>query len=867
MRLSSLLFFILALSRLTSAQTLHGTIKDSQNNPIPYATVFIKELNLGTSANIEGRFELKLSTGSYSCIFQSMGFQTVQMQVNLDESSQPLEVILPEMTYSLPEVEIHGIEEDPAYRIMRNVIAKAPYYSMMVKSFDAEVYIKGSLLIRRISNMVKLLARKELKQASIKEGDIYLEESVNEIQFKAPDIVRQKVKSVRSNFPDFGDNQADDAIGFLTGNIYSAGAFGKAYSPFLPGAFTHYQFRHEGKVNQQNLVIHKIAVIPRGKGAQYMKGTIYIVDSLWSVSNLDLAREEQMGVAVQLIQNFNEVQNDVLLPVSNRMIVDFNIMDNSGLFNYHTSIKYKKLDVNPPDFKNVTSYKNERVLNQISRKQQKIDKLSAKDNISTKDAYRLARLQRQQGQLGIKDSLRNNHEYIETYKTEIDKEARLNDASYWSNIRPIPLTGNELFVAKNLDTVSVLPKRLDSLVINRRSPALGKLLIGGLLTIDSTQTLRSKGLINPTSVRFNVVDGFTYATRFNWEKKVKNLDILGIQPMAGYAFSRKKIFWDFLSYWRSPKSTLYTGLKIGQQSFDYNPDGVQSLENTIDALFFRENISVFYHSSYINFRLEKGIFHGLTGIGNILVAENSVLQNKSDFSFFFKDAKDYRPNIPVNPRYKMYDHRDLTIEFTLRYQSMPYYYIKDGVKVSRPGMNNTPVFSLSWKKGIPSGSFVTDYDLLSVGIEQKIPVRITNQLNYNAEAGYFYNDKNVLFPQFQHFSKRPLVAGFQDFYPYFLLIKPYLFSTNEHFIVGHLHYKSPYLLIKRLPVLRNKLWNESIYFSYLYTPQNKHYMEPGYGIGNILFTAGVFAGFNGTNFQQVGLRFSILLFASKEITL
>jgi hypothetical protein len=364
-----------------------------------------------------------------------------------------------------------------------------------------------------------------------------------------------------------------------------------------------------------------------------------------------------------------------------------------------------------------------------------------------------------------------------------------------------------------------------------------------------------------------VVDGFTYATRFHWKKITGKHNILGVQPMAGYAFSRRKMFWDVLSYWRSTKNQIYTGLKIGQQSFDFNPDGLQSLESTIDALIFRENPAVFYHSSYVNLRLEKALLHGLKGIGSVLLAENFPLQNKSDYSIFFRDSKDYKPNIPENPRYKMYHHRDLSIEFTLRYQYIPYYYIKDGIKTPRPGMNNTPVFNISWKKGIPTGTFITDYDLLSIGIEHKIPVRLTNELNYKADAGYFLTDNNILFPQFQHFSKRPLVAGFQDFYPYFLLIKPYMFSTNEYFAVGHLHYKSPYLLLKRLPILRDRLWSESLYFSYLYTPRNKHYIEPGYGIGNILFTAGVFAGFNGTEFQRVGLRFSILLFPSKEVTL
>ncbi|NTW24295.1 MAG: carboxypeptidase-like regulatory domain-containing protein, partial [Lentimicrobium sp.] len=192
---------VCAFSSVLSAQVLRGIINDSQGNPVSFATVFVKESSFGTSANEEGVFELRLTEGTYTFVFQCMGYQTITKTLKVQSTNVPVVVVLPAMVYSLQEVVVSDGGEDPAYRIMRRVIRKAPLYAGMVKSFNADVYIRGSLNIKKISSMVKWMARDDLKESNIKEGDTYIEESVNEIQFTAPNLTRQKVKSIHSTFP------------------------------------------------------------------------------------------------------------------------------------------------------------------------------------------------------------------------------------------------------------------------------------------------------------------------------------------------------------------------------------------------------------------------------------------------------------------------------------------------------------------------------------------------------------------------------------------------------------------------------------------------------------------------------------------
>ena len=161
-----LLVFIFSIFS-ASAQSLSGSIVDHNGKPVPYSTVFIKELMYGTAANQQGFFELKLPQGEYTCVFQSMGYETETLKVSVTQSMKPLQIVLQEMVYNLPGVVVSSDGEDPAYGIIRRVIQKAPVYARMVKYYKADVYIRGSLEVKSISRMVKWMAKDDLKESGI----------------------------------------------------------------------------------------------------------------------------------------------------------------------------------------------------------------------------------------------------------------------------------------------------------------------------------------------------------------------------------------------------------------------------------------------------------------------------------------------------------------------------------------------------------------------------------------------------------------------------------------------------------------------------------------------------------------------------
>jgi len=202
---------LLFASVITDGQILKGKITSETGEPIPYSTVFIQELKQGTTANTKGDYELKLPSGKYLVTYQSLGYSPVFYNITLSDETIIKNVVLPVQYYEIPEVRISASGEDPAYGIMRRAIGMAPFYLNNVSSYKAEVYIKGNLAFNRIPRLLRksMIIGSADKGSSegipVKEGDIYMIESFNEVEFTAPDKYLQRVISINSTFPDQGD--------------------------------------------------------------------------------------------------------------------------------------------------------------------------------------------------------------------------------------------------------------------------------------------------------------------------------------------------------------------------------------------------------------------------------------------------------------------------------------------------------------------------------------------------------------------------------------------------------------------------------------------------------------------------------------
>ena len=80
----SLLKVFIYFFSISSLQSTKGKVVDSHNKPIPYASIFIKGANIGTTSNETGEFTLKITNTSDSVTVSCLGYLTSVSYTHLD---------------------------------------------------------------------------------------------------------------------------------------------------------------------------------------------------------------------------------------------------------------------------------------------------------------------------------------------------------------------------------------------------------------------------------------------------------------------------------------------------------------------------------------------------------------------------------------------------------------------------------------------------------------------------------------------------------------------------------------------------------------------------------------------------------------
>ncbi len=879
----------LSFASMLQAQIIKGRITDINGKPVSNASLFIKEIKLGTAANEDGYYELKIATGTYTCTFQCLGYETVTRTVTVGTSVSTLDITLQEKAYEIKEVVISNNSEDPAYGIMRRAIAMAPYYMNQISEYKADVYLKGSLHIIKISKLVKRLAKEELE--GFKEGNTYLEESFNEIEFTAPNQYKQKVLKRTGSMPQ--QNEGGSAMELITASVYDPKAIEPSISPLSSSAFAHYNFRYEGFIEEGDRVINKIKIIPKHKSKQLISGYIYIADNYWNIHSLDIDGQFPIGGNYHIQINFSEVNENVWLPVSHRIDFNGSILGNKGDFHYVSSVKYTHIKENTslrkPDAlllaeqqrKAMQRYEAPPVTPSgtkpaQNKNSQKIEKILAKEDISNREAYKLARLMQKEADAEKKDakSLNLSETLYENYKVEVDSSANQRDTAYWEKMRPVPLSPPEVRSYQEKETREVGAPQFREQTKDtvrrekRQSPFIRtskKILFGTNIVLGKKGGIIEYRGLNPSKLGFNTVDGFFIGQKITYYKDfapTRRENRLSVTPQAVWAINRQALMWDVntsLTY--APLKRGSAKLSFGQKTSDFNEQrGMYPFENTIASLFFRRNYLKLYKNVFVEAGNTIDIANGLQLTTNIQYTQRTMLENHSDYSFFYRDSREYTPNTPQNAEltYPLTDHTNTSFTINIQYTPQFYYRI-DRNNRKRMVKSDFPTIHLGWRKGLKD-VFNSDsnYDLLYGAVTQRIETGFMQQLRYQLGGGIFVNRKSIYFPDFYHFRtlEIPVTIGNIESSG-FNLLEYYRYSTSDKYIIANVYYTTPFLILKYLPFFNNRvLWDEGIQLNYLYTPEMKNYVELGYTIG-IIWKAGVFVGFENFKYRSVGVRLSL----------
>ncbi|MBK7712217.1 MAG: carboxypeptidase-like regulatory domain-containing protein [Bacteroidales bacterium] len=668
-----ILLLIFAATSLSHAQVIKGKITSQSGDPIAYSTVYIQELKQGTTSNTKGYYEIKLSAGQYTVMYQSLGFEPVIYNITLTDNTITKDIRLQVQYYQIPEVRISASGEDPAYGIMRKAIGLAPYYLNNISYYKANVYLKGNLVINKIPRLMKRSLKIEAKNESgssassttMKEGDAFLMESINEIEFTAPDKYVQKVISYNSTFPEEGNEISP--MEYVNASFYQPIIADMAISPLAPNAFSHYNFKYLGATPQGNYTINKIQVIPKRKSQQLLEGTIYIIDDLWCLQSVDLTNENLVG-KIRVQQLYIPVEDGIWMPVSDKFEINIGIIGFRADAGYAVSVKYDnvKPNLSLPKPKIITgAYSvNNKPAEQApdsarTKTKKQIDKLLEKEELSNRDMVKLSRLMAKESEKSVTDSAKKSLEIRDNTTQIVEKDAAKKDSAYWAEIRPIPLSDIEiksLHINDSIRVESSLREAKPDTSSVKGEKGKSKFFTGlkniglGHSWSDTTGTsFTFGGIIDLKNLSFNTVDGLVYGLDFRFSRSFKQKRSLTVNPDIKYAFSRQQLMWRInANYQFSKVKQMELFLRMGMTSKDIgNGGGINPFLNTVTTLMFERNYLKLYESDYLTLGYRGEIANGLNVELTSLFEMRKVLENTTDFTTI-NTSHEYSDNIPDN---------------------------------------------------------------------------------------------------------------------------------------------------------------------------------------------------------------------------
>lgn len=784
-----------------SAQKIEGKVYDDNGKILPFATILIKGTPKGVTANNEGNFSFNLLPGVYTLVCHYIGYASQEKTIILSSKNVSVNFNLKIQMLQLKEVVINENGEDPAYGIIRHAIKKRPFYEKQVKAYQAEVYIKGIIKLKKFPEKVlgKKIPdedRKAMALDSAGKGIVYLSESVTKISVQQPNKTKLEVVSGReSGSNGFGFN-FPAIISFYHNNVnvFESTLNTRGFiSPIADNALNYYNYRLLGSFFEEGKQINTIKVIPKRIYEPLFSGIINITEDDWRIynCNLLLTKESQLEVldSLEISQIFVPVNNDVWRVKNQVLHFNLNLLGIDAVGDFVNV--YSKYNLEPDFPKNF--------FNRV----------------------------------------------IVKYDSAVNKKSK----GYWDSIRPVPLESEEIKDYKVKDSIYEMRKdssfqNIDSLKKKQGKVKFAEILWTGINRTHYSKTNTYQYEVDPVLkvLQYNTVEGVAINPSLTISKNIKKWNTRisfitdvrygfnnnHINAWAGLNFKTK----DFDADKKLKRQSFYIagGKRVSQLFKESTLDG---LDNSISTLFYGRNEMKIYENYFGKAGFSKSFESGATFLIEGEYEDRMPLDNTTNYIFNNKYLYRLTPNYPVEilssqfPRHQaVLLHAAFSIKPGQKYIEFPNSKVAVGSKF--------PTFTLDYTKGLKNilGSHV-DYDKWSLGISDNANLKLAGLIKYKLKIGGFLNNKAVFIQDYQHFYGNVLHIA-EEYVQTFQLASYYQFSNASSFFTElHFEHHLNGLLTNKLPVLKKLNWNLVYGTNALYINPNSKYAEIFAGLENI----------------------------------
>lgn len=802
-----------------------GTVRTSEGNLLPHASILVLENAKGASANNNGVYALTLGQGRYTLRCQHVGYSTQDVVVEVNQNKE-INFVLYVQELTMEAVEVKAGGEDPAYRIIREAIKKRKVYAGNPVPLQVDRYSKD--VLKLISLPDKIFGKKveydEMEAEgfdSLGRGILYLSEAISKVSSSPPDKFKMEVLQSRVSgsdqfgfsFPIFISLYSNNVIIFL--EKFNPRGF---ISPIADGALNYYKYKLLGTFFDGDHMVYSIRLTPKRDYEPLFNGVINIVDGSWRIHSADLflTKKSQLemvdSLKMQQLYSMNaadstwQMRNQVLEIRGSILGMEIGGVFHNVYSNYNFNPNFKKKSF---------------------------------DNV------------------------------IIAYDTGVTNKPK----EWWETARPVPLTMEEqkdYVVKDSLFSKDSAWQNTDAYIDSMRKwqgkIKLRRVLFPGLHRKHYSKKNPFEWGIEPLllNLNYNTVEGLNFNFIPYWIKTTKSSSFL-IEPYFRYGFSNGH-FNPALTIAYSKRS-----FKVGERYKNYSfvlsggksvaqfnrEEPIQELNNTLSTLLWGRNFMKVYENYYATVGLtkawENGIQLSLTG----RYEDRLPLSNTTDFSFASKKKRKFTENYPADLLPVTFTQHQavvvsakLTVQPGRKYIQLP----KDKISVG----SSWPTFTFIYEKGLPDVfNSDVDFDKWKMFVVGKKNMRIAGEVVFKVGAAGFLNDEAVPVQDYWHVMGNES-GGLTNLVNSFQLANYYqLSNTDESFGFAHIDYHLNGLLSNKVPFLKKY----NIFFvtgtNVIYTGANKNYIEAYFGIENILkmFRFDFIAGFEKGSKPIGGVKF------------
>ncbi len=683
------LLFTFVFGHAAFAQSISGFIQNEDNSPIPFAEIFIEELQTGTTTDIDGRYFMTFDVGGeYSFIISSIGYETQKITVIIEEVEVQKNIWMKTSNIELNEIVVKASKRDPAYAIIEKVIANKKAYLSQVESFKTEVYVKAveetdekkkkSPVQKKEDETMSVFEkedaalRKELSGISIIEMQVTLNyQSPN--QYKEERTAYKKYGSKSGLFiPNFGETD----FNFYQNMVKLTGiAEVPVISPISRTAILSYKYKLIESKEEKGQLVHKIKVIPRKSGNSTCSGFLFINEELWNINRLDLTFYKgglRFFDAFRLKQNYEQLDDKLWIPYRQEFVYSTK-QGKRKTFNGNTLLRYSDYQKNyafPPKFFG----------NEIA--------------ITTKEAYK-------------------------------------RDSTYWKASRPEALTLKEqkmIFMRDSIKAIRESKVYQDSLQAAYNKVQLLDLFWDGV----GFRNYEKKEEVwigpIPSLINFDIVGGFRLGPFGSYFRQWENGRRLRLNGGINVGIKNKDVQGEFDSWFRyNPHRLAGVGVEMGRSFYSINE---------FDAYLNQLKTSNYILHDHVGIRHKIELLNGL-----VLDITPTFHNRKSvadyDTETFIDDIiDDEDPPLDFQPYQAFITQSRLIYTPGQKYMTEPTRKVVLGSKY--------PTFSLTHRKGW-KGVLLSDvnFDYVELFMGQDVTVGMLGNSKYAIKAGKYVNTKKL----------------------------------------------------------------------------------------------------------------------------